>query len=97
MPDAGHFCMTIRAFPIPRDVIRKDDISPPPDQLMAAFGAKCVFILPDLSRQIPRIDISQPGFLSDLRRAQEDFRVRVIGVGHLVILVERGHMPGNIF
>jgi hypothetical protein len=70
MPDAGHTRLAIGTSSLARDVIRKDDISVPLDQPMITFSAKGIFILPDLTRQIPRVNVSQPGFPADLRCAQ---------------------------
>jgi len=96
MPDPGNFCIALRAGPFTRDVILPDDIPASSHQPEVASRAISVFILPDHSRQIPRIDVSQPGLFPDLRRAQKGPYIGIIVIGHLVISMESSHMPGNI-
>ncbi len=66
------------------------------NQPMVALRAKGIFVLSNMSRQIPGVDEAQSRLFSDFRGAQKRFYVRVVMIGHLVILVKRSDVPGNI-
>jgi hypothetical protein len=66
------------------------------DQNLPASDALCVFETLDHARQIAGIDVAQAGVAADFRGADQIFRLRVRGIVHFVVFVERGDMPGNL-
>src|SRR5271169_2726542 len=61
-----------------------------------AAGTIGVLQITDLSWQIARVDVPQARLLADLGCSDQVLRTSILRVGHLVVLVESGHMPGNI-
>src|SRR2546427_4001755 len=82
--------------PVGSDALLFDDVPIPFDQHVAAIGAIRVLPAPYTTRQISRIHESQPGPRADLTRAEQRRCRRIVGVGHLIVLVERRDVPGNL-
>ncbi len=66
------------------------------DQRLAAVVTMCVFQISNQSGEITRVDIAKPRFLSNFRGPEQIAGCGVFRTGHLIVLVEGGHMPGNI-
>ncbi len=45
---------------------------------------------------VPGVDIAQPGFSSHIRRTDEGLQGRILVLGHFIITMIGGHMPGDI-
>ena len=67
-----------------------------PDQTLLACWAGGVLIRVDPARKIPGIYKLQPGLLANLSRPDQYIDSGVLRIGHAVILVEGGDMPGDI-
>ncbi len=50
----------------------------------------------DAARQVARIDVVQPGLLPDLGGADQGLGGRVFRIGHFIVPVEGGHVPGDV-
>ena len=46
--------------------------------------------------RVPRIDMTQPGFPSNICSADERIDGSVVGVEHFIVPMKSGHMPGDI-
>ena len=77
-------------------MISQNHIAGSPDQLRIAMRTKRILVFLDAVRQIARVYVMESGFASDLGGAQKSLGGRIIRFGHFIILMERGHMPGNI-
>ncbi len=66
------------------------------NQQATALWTEGIFQRADPSRQVPGVDVTQPGFLPDLGRALQDGRRGGRPVGHFVIRMESRHMPGDV-
>ena len=51
---------------------------------------------PTYAGKIAGVDVTKARARPDLGGAQQVFGPRVAGIGHLVVLVKRGDMPGNV-
>src|SRR5258707_5892459 len=94
-PAAGNFGRAVGTAAILGEAIIFDQIAVALDQSFVALRAARVFPLANSSWEIAGVDISQPGFATDFDGTQEVIRARVARIGHLVIAVECGNMPGN--
>src|ERR1700736_1101077 len=70
-------------------------ISIAPNDRLSASVTSGVFMFRYDSRQVSGVDISQTSILADRSRAPQIFWARIVGIVHLVILVESGDVPGN--
>ena len=68
----------------------------PFDQHFTTVVTARVLEIPHHPRQVSRVNVAQTGLLPNLRGSQQVFRARVLGIVHLVVLVKRGHVPGNV-
>src|SRR2546430_6083522 len=92
-PDSRDLEAAVVADPIARQSVFQDSIAKPWPQRRLARGAAGVFVAADPARKVAGIDVLQAGRLADRRRPEQGLRRRVVGVLHLVILVEGGHVP----
>src|SRR5262245_26130946 len=80
----------------PDHPILSDSESMPLDQGCLTRRASSVLIVTDHSREVPRIDVIQPSAVTELRRSDQRFDGGIVRVRHLVVLMKRSHVPGDI-
>ena len=73
-----------------------DEIAVALDQRLAAVVTMCVFQISNQSGEITRVDVAKPRFFSNFRGPEQISGCGVFRTGHLIVLVESSHMPGNI-
>src|SRR3990170_2736689 len=95
-PDAGDGLGAGGAAALRGDMVLQDAVSVAGHQQGATPPAAGVLVLADAPRQVAGVDVSQAGLAPDLRRPQEGSDGRVVGVCHLVVLVEGRHVPGDV-
>src|SRR5207244_12440248 len=95
-PNARDAAATRRAFSVGADLVLLDRVAVALDQEVAAVGTVGVLPPADATGEVARVDEFEPGSRPDLARAHQDLRRRVIGVGHLVVLVEGRHVPWDL-
>src|SRR6266849_9385380 len=78
------------------DPLLPDHIPVALDQQLAAVRAPRMLPAPDPAREIARVDELEAGRRPDLTRSHQRFGRRVVGVGHPVVLVERGDVPRDL-
>src|SRR2546421_944726 len=89
-PPAGG-AATVRADPLARD-----HVPGPLDEQIAAIGTPGVLPAADPARDVPSVHELEACLRSDLAGADERLRRGVVGVGHAVVLVKRGDVPGDL-
>src|ERR1051325_5694984 len=86
-PNARDAAATRRAFSVGADPVLLDHVAVALDQEVSAVGTVGVLPRADATGEVARVDELEPGLRPDLARAHQDFGGRVVGVGHLVVLV----------
>ncbi len=66
------------------------------DEAFTALRTARVLPLANRSGQIAGINIAKARLPTDLDSSQQVFLSRVTGLGHLVIAMKSGHVPGNV-
>src|SRR2546423_83698 len=94
-PDAGYRLAALEAASPPGQPVLEDSIAGPPDQGGLAAGAAGVFVSADPAGQVAGIDVLEAGRLADASGPKQALWGGVVGVLHLVLLVERRHVPGD--
>src|SRR5580658_1859214 len=61
-----------------------------------AVGASRVFPFADHAGEIAGVDVAKSGLAADFDGAQQVFGVGVARIGHLIVAVEGGDVPGNV-
>src|SRR3989338_3295277 len=84
------------AAPSLLDLVAHDAVTGALDQRVTARWTERILVRPYLTRSVARIDISQSRVVTDLCGADERFQRRRIGIGHLIVLMERRYMPRNV-
>ncbi|MEE9287908.1 MAG: hypothetical protein V3W33_07515, partial [Gammaproteobacteria bacterium] len=84
------------AGPVGGQAVCRDEEPEAGDKGILAGRAVGVFVFPYPSREVPGIDVAEPDRLADSSGPQQGIRGRIIRVGHLIVLVERGDVPGNV-
>src|SRR6516162_3140129 len=95
-PAAGDPRAAGRAAAIRRDARGPDVIAIPLDDHLAAGRAAGVFERSDPSRQVSRVHVAQPAGAGDLGGPQQHLRRRIRRIRHLVVAVERRHVPWDL-
>ena len=95
-PDAGNGCPAARAFALRRELVFAHQVTETVNELLAAVGAIGVLPGADVARGVAGIDEAQALLGADLGGADELRRGRVRRVGHLVVLVKGGDVPGDV-
>ncbi len=95
-PAAGNLGRTMRTPAFRGQTIIFDQVAAPLDDCFATLRASRVFPVADHARQIARVDVAQSSLPADFDRAQQIVRPRISRIGHLVVPMKRGHVPGNV-
>ena len=95
-PNAGNGRAAGWAFAIRGEVVFAHQVTEAVDELLPAFRAIGVLPGADVAGGVAGIDKAQARFGADLRRADELRGSRVRRVGHLVVFVKGGDVPGNV-
>src|SRR5262249_43810816 len=95
-PAAGKRGPALRTATLRRQPVVLDEVPITANQRMPAFMAVSILKIAHSPRQVPGIDVTQPGGLSYLRSTHQVFGFRVRGVGHLVVFMKSRHVPGNL-
>src|SRR3989442_11938711 len=90
-PPAARGAPPVRAYPLLFDPV-PDTL----DEQVAAIWAIGVLPAADPTREVAGVDELEAGARPDVTRAEQRVRRGVVGVGHLVVLVERGHVPRDL-
>src|SRR5213596_2132028 len=85
-----------RAPPVPSHPLLLNQVAVALDEQVAAVRAVGVLPPPDPAGKVPGIDELKARPRTDLARPEQRLWRRVVGVGHLVVLVERGNVPGDL-
>src|SRR5688572_21576116 len=95
-PDPWERFPAIRTISIRLHAVLLHEEAEPLDDRRVAVVTTRVFPLADLARQIAGIEVFQAGLLAELDDLHEIFDGRLtVAVGHLVVRVERRHVPGH--
>src|SRR2546423_1346231 len=92
-PHAGNRRPARGAESVRADSHLPNDVPVALDQKLSARGAVSVLPASDSSRKVPRVDELQPRRAPYLARANQLLRRSVRVLRHLVVLVERRHVP----
>src|SRR5262245_27165832 len=95
-PHARDRCAAAGALALGGNVVRADEEAVPLDEGFLAAGAAGVFPGADLAGAVAGVDEVQPLLGADLGGADEHAAVGVGRVGHLVVAVEAGDVPGDV-
>src|SRR5574341_1125830 len=95
-PYPRHLCSTSWAGPGGGQTIFEDDVAHAFYYQLIAMRTEGMLIFSHLTGEVACIYITETSFTSDLGSAQENARVRVIGIRHLVVLMKSSDMPGDI-
>src|SRR5437667_6497805 len=95
LPDSGDSLAAAVTAAHARQAVVKDPVAHSTDQGRRTTGAAGVFIRADAAWQVAGVDVLEAGRLANGRRPQQCLRCCVVGVLHLVVLVEGGHVPGD--
>src|SRR5437016_418463 len=94
-PDSGNRLLAVEAATPPGQPVLEDAVADPADQGRLAARAAGVFVAAHPARQVAGVDVLQAGRLTDARGPEQRLGRGVVRVLHLVVLVERGDVPGD--
>src|SRR5207253_6947220 len=94
-PYAGDPPTARRAAAVASDPLLANRIAVALDQELPAVGAPGMLPTVDSTREVTRVDELQARRRPDLARAKQRLGRGVVGIGHPVVLVERGDVPRN--
>src|SRR5437868_3140154 len=95
-PTARNFRVALRARSIFGDVVLLNHVAISLDEQFMTVRTIRVLEVANSSRQITGIDEPQSCLTSNLSRTLQRRCRRVFRIGHLVVLMERRHVPRNI-
>lgn len=95
-PNAGDLGTALGAGSLSRQSIIHDNETITLDQPVVAIMAIGMLVLGQPSRKVSGVHLAQPGFHTDFGSTFQDFRGGARRIGHFVIGVEGGHMPGDV-
>jgi len=84
------------AGPVGGEPVGGDDKPHAGNERLLAGRAVGVFVLPHPAGEVAGVDVPEPGGLADPSGPKQGVGARVARIGHLVVLVEGGDVPGDV-
>src|SRR3989442_5327212 len=94
-PDPRNWLPAVEAAALPGEPVLEDAVADPPDQGRLAARAAGVLVASHPAGEVARVDVLQTGRLTDPGGPEQRLRRGVVGVLHLVVLMEGGDVPGD--
>lgn len=95
-PSAGNFGGAFRAAAFGGQAIVFYQVAVALYQSFVALRAAGIFPFADFAGKVSSVDVAEAGLAADFYGSEQIFRSGIARVGHLVVTVEGGDVPGNV-